>query len=343
MTAPWVTRVAAMLAVATVACGTAPPASQLVATAPSSSSRSTSPPSARPVEERGPPAEHARALITAALVPAAEQRWQQRRALTFVEGGARFALDDAWSLVAQAPRPRRAAILAAMAPALAARAAIAEQEQALVVAAAGDAHTTAPALVARRVGLEERALAALVTEVLRATEELLGPVAADVTLVPDVLAPPPWRARGAPSVVPAGPRALATDWALHYGDVPRPPSPDDAAAFGRALTVELRLAALSLQALAVPPLEHDALASRALVGSADVVVGAAALLDLDASGAVVERFVGLLRAPMVTRARWANEPLAPLVARLDHAPPPDEEGYPEAYVAVVRLLPELHR
>lgn len=337
---------AAIVAIVGVAaaCATAPvPAPSAPATSPQPSSSATALRAAAVGHAKvgSAQAEAARVILSAALAPGAEQRWQRRRDLSVVVSGAGFAFDDAWSLLAQAPRPGRAALLAAMAPALAERSVILAEEQAQIASAARDAGLSASELVARRVGLDERALAALVAEILGATEELLGPVAADVTLIPDVLVPPPWRERSAPAAAPPGPHAPATEWALHYGDVPRSPTPDDAAAFARALTVELRLVALSLRALSAPPAEHDALASRALVDGADVVAGAAALLDLDPSGVVAERFVGLLRAPTVVRARWANEPLAAVAARLDQARPPDEEGYPEAYVALVRLLPEL--
>ncbi|MBI1949070.1 MAG: hypothetical protein HYS27_25505 [Deltaproteobacteria bacterium] len=287
--------------------------------------------------------EAARVVIDAALAPDADVRWRKRRSLVFSEAGAVFALDDAWSLLAQAPRPRRAGLLAAMAPALSERATIDQEERTRLAAAAAAAGTTPHAWYAGRAGIHGRALASLIDAVLVATGELLGPVAGDVTLAPDVLTPPAWAARRDPAAKPAVDLTAVNAWAVFYGDVPRPPSADDAAAYARALTVEVRLAALSILALQAAPAGHDALASRALLDDAEVVPGSAALLDLDVAGTAVERFVGLLRAPAVARARWAGEPLTAVIARLEAAPPPDQEGYPEAFVAVARLLPDAIR
>lgn len=287
--------------------------------------------------------EATRAGIDAALAQDAEARWRRRRSVVFADAGAVFALDDAWSLLAQAPRPRRGALLAAMAPACARRAAIDAEERARVEAAAAAAGATPSEWYARRVGLDQRALASIVDGVLAATGELLGPVAGDATLVPDVLAPPPWASGRAAAAALAASVTPVSAWAVHYGDVPRPPTADDAAAYARALAVEARLAALSLLALEATPAQRDALASRALLDGAEVLAGASVLLDVDASGAVAERFVGLLRAPGVARARWTGEPLASVVARLEVASPADQEGYPEAFIAVARLLPDTVR
>ena len=287
-------------------------------------------------------ARDARRLIAEALREAAPQRSAERRALVFNDRGAVFALDDAWALQAQAPRPARARLLAAMTGALARRASLADTERAAVAAAASRAGVDVAELYARRAGLDAAALQTLVDGALSSTVALLGPVAGDVTLVPDVLAPPPWRARHPPP--PAQGKDPVASWALFYGAVPRAPGPDDAAAWARTLAVELRLAALSVRALLAPaPLsaaDLDALASRALIDDAEALPGAAALLDLDADGAVVERFVGLLRAPAVARALWSGESLEALAQRLERAPPADEEGFPEAFLAVARALPE---
>lgn len=290
----------------------------------------------------GAQAREARRIIAEALRENAATRWQQRRALVFGERGAVFALDDAWALLAQAPRPARGRLLEAMTGALAQRASLDAAAGAEVAAAASRAGIGVAELYARRAGLDAAALQALVDGALSSTGALLGPVAGDVTLVPDVLAPPPWRARRpAPPLESADPIAA---WALFYGAVPRAPGPDDAAAWSRALAVELRLSALSLRALLAPaPLsaaELDALASRALLDDAEALPGAAALLELDADGAVVERFIGLLRAPAVARALWAGETPEALLRKLERAPPADEEGFPEAFLAVARALPE---
>ncbi|MCC7112237.1 MAG: hypothetical protein IT382_23285, partial [Deltaproteobacteria bacterium] len=192
-------------------------------------------------------ARDARRLIAEALREGAALRSVERRALVFNYRGAVFALDDAWALQAQAPRPARARLLAAMTGALARRASLADTERAAVAAAASRAGVDVAELYARRAGLDAAALQTLVDGALSSTVALLGPVAGDVTLVPDVLAPPPWRARRPP------PPAQGTDpvasWALFYGAVPRAPGPEDAAAWARTLAVELRLAALSVRAL----------------------------------------------------------------------------------------------
>ncbi len=339
---PRVSVVAALLAtVPLAACASGQPAPSSSTAAPHPSA----PPAAPPIAQRArgsaarAQAGAVRIMIDAALREGAEERWRRRRALTFTDGGAVFSLDDAWALLAQAPRPRRGQVLLALAPAVAAAAKLDDDERARVRAAADAAGVEIDELYARRIGLDARALGALVDGALAATGQLLGPVAGDVTLVPDVLAPPPWRAKATVAPVPAGVGAPSTGWALWYGGVPRPPTPDDAAAYARSLAVELRLAALSVRALMTSPGEHDALASRALVDDAELVPGAAALLDVDASGSVVERFEGLLRAPGVARAIWSGEAREAVVRHLEAAPPADEEGYPEAFIAVAIVLP----
>lgn len=293
----------------------------------------------------------ARAIVEATLGVAASDRAARRRALTFVEDRAVFALDDLKDLFAAAPRGRRAAWLRAARPAAERALDIAAEERAVLEALAARLGTTRGSLLARRAELDEQELRALLGDALAATAPLLGAVADDVTLLPEVVAaagprpepgsrPPalePTRARGDPVLIDAVAMAAALG---------RPRPGDERAVLAvRVLVVELR--ALALASLAVldgaDAGARDALASRILDDAAVPVPGAGALLPADEGGVVVERFVAALRTPAVARALWGGASLDDVAATWHAAPALVEQGFPEAFVEVARVLPELAR
>lgn len=286
----------------------------------------------------------ARAMVEATLGVAAAERSARRRALTFKEDAAVFALDDLELLLEHAPRERRGAWLAAARPAVALALDIGAEERAVLDALAARLGTTRAALLAQRAGLEEKDLRVLVTDALRATVPLLAGGSSEVTLLPDVHA----AARGPAPRVALSPAAAGGD-----------PILVDAVALAgrlvgggertvsrlRALVVELRALALASSAvLDGADLDaRDALGSRILDDSAAPVPGAAALLPADEGGVVIERFVAALRAPAIAQALSAGAPLDEVLVAWRGAPVVEEQGFPEAFVEVVRALEELAR
>lgn len=293
----------------------------------------------------------ARAIVETTLGVAAADRAARRRALTFSEDGAVFALDDLKDLFAAAPRGRRAAWLLAARPAAERALDIAAEERAVLDALAARLGTSRGSLLARRAELDEEELRGLLGDALKATAPLLGAVAGDVTLLPDVQAAAgprpepesgpaaldPTRARGDPLLIDAVAMAAALG---------RPRPGDDRAVLSvRVLVVELR--ALALATLAVldgaDAGARDALASRILDDASAPVPGAGALLPADEGGVVAERFVAALRTPAVARALWGGASLDDVLATWRAAPALVEQGFPEAFVEVARVLPELAR
>ena len=112
------------------------------------------------------------------------------------------------------------------------------------------------------------------------------------------------------------------------------------------LAVDVRIAALSVLALldGADADTRDALASRILTNDADVVRGAGALLTIDEGGVVIELFVALLSTPALARdvrsGMRAEGRTGWIRAWLD-APPLEERGHPEAFIEVLKTLPEL--
>lgn len=294
----------------------------------------------------------ARVVIEAALAPSAADRAQRRRSVTFLEKSATFAYDDVDALIAQARRPERASWLLAARPAAQKSLDIAAEERAVVDAIAQRLGLSRADLLARRAGVDAAELHALATGALAATAPLVGAVASDVTLLPDVVGTAP--GVSADKHASRGPRAqdvgadpifldaLAATRALGR------PDPERAVVDVRLLVVELRALALgSLAVLDGADLQaRDALASRILDDGAEPLPGAAALLPADEGGLVVERFVAALRTPAVVQAVWASRSppsTEELYRAWADAAPVEEQGFPEAFVEVIKVLPELAR
>ncbi len=300
---------------------------------------------ARAPAERAVQSSLARAVIEDALAAGAAERDARRRAFTFVEGGSVFLLDDAEALASSARRGDRRRWLAAARPALAAAAGVDAEERAVVVDAAKRAGVSRGELLARRVGLDERALRKLVDAALAATAPLLGPVASDVTLLPDVVADRDGgRARAARALrVVRAASAQSADPVFLASAAAATGLATDAAR--RALVVEVRRDALGVIAVldGAGPDARDALASRILDPAADIVPGAGVFLHADEGGVVVDRFIASLRAPALAQRTLSGADLAASARAWSAAPPVDEQGFPEAFVEVLKVLPELAR
>jgi hypothetical protein len=286
----------------------------------------------------------ARAVIDAEVQPAFAARAAERRTLTFSADGAVFALDDAPAVIAQAPRVRRAALLQAADTAQRRSLAWDAEVRPKLEEAAAVLGTDRASLLALRAGIDAATAARLARDALAATESLIGAVASDVTLLPDVMraasgAPPP---RDLPASVDdpvlADALLLARAWR-------RPRDPDEARAEVRRLVVHLRTCAWaalgSLEAADAAAL--DALASRILAADAEPVAGASLYLPRTEDGRAIERFAAALRTPWVVQALWSGRSEDEVVAMWRAAPPLEEQGFPEAFVEVVKVLPELAR
>lgn len=289
----------------------------------------------------------ARALIEQALAPGALERAGRRRSLTFLDERARFAFDDASTLLAQCKRDERRRMFAAARPAFERSVDIAAEERSIVSAAAARVGLTRGQLLARRAGVDEATLRALVEGVLAGTAPLLAAVASDVTLLADVRAPVADAKAAAAAAAQARAHAdpLLVEAVARAAGVPR--GKDAVQDWARLLIVDVRRAALSVTALLedADANRRDLLASRILMNEladeGDVVTGAGLLLSVDETGAVVERFAALLSTPALARLLAGGARPAEWIRAWAEAPPLEERGHPEAFIEVLKVLPEL--
>jgi hypothetical protein len=114
----------------------------------------------------------------------------------------------------------------------------------------------------------------------------------------------------------------------------------------RAYVVELRALALAVSASLSSHGADDAdsFASRILDGNATAVRGSSALLPSLAGGALIDRFAAALIAPAIAQ-RMASGDWKPadVEKKWRDMPPLDEQGFPEALVGPLKVLPELAR
>lgn len=286
----------------------------------------------------------ARAIIDRALVQGADDRSARRRGLTFREGSSVFAWDDLRAVWAEAPASRRADWLRAAEPTWRAVEAIAATERALVEGTAARVGMTRGALLSLRVGLDERSLRALLDTTVQATgmERRSGALEEfdeRLSLFPRTGPVIPW-GRPPLELGPSAADPLLLDALATAVSLPRPRTPSEARALAGAFVLEARRLALGVRALldGIDGAARDELASRVANDAAPAVAGAGALLPVDEAGVVIERFIACLRTPAVALALWDGKSIDAIVTSWHEAPPVDEQGFPEAFVSLLRTL-----
>ncbi|HEY4220610.1 MAG TPA: hypothetical protein VGO62_04690 [Myxococcota bacterium] len=280
-----------------------------------------------------------RALIEDALASGANDRQGRRRALTFTLAGAVFPLDDVVSLWRARKPAARKDVLDSARPALEQRALIDAEERRIVDAVAARVHLSSAELLARRAGLDVQALDKLIDAALAASASLYP--ASDIFALPEVeRIDDNARASAAASAAKVSADPIFLLAASDAGFLRGARNRAEALARGASHAVSMRERALAVRAFKDGG-DVDVAASHILSDGAAPVGGASALLPAADGGAVVDAFIAALRAPALAQEEWSGAPLDDCRKVWDEAGPVDELGFPEAFVDVMKALPEL--